>query len=249
MLTPVQGLGQIATIAEAVRRITEALPTWQEDALVELFRQSSVLQERSLMVRCGVVAELVRRYSGGAKRIKATEWQTVATILGERTTVIRELYNIWIHIFSRLGPDEDLALPERFLQQAVRARKYGKDPLEAARYASHMRNVLNPRYSLEEFRQDIRDGLPDPETKKERRIACYECPYYRVSQPDDIMILARAKEEELRDGKIHEILAIGPAPETEYCEFYGIMGEPFYEKRLECKGAPCTENTGCGRSV
>jgi hypothetical protein len=249
MLTPVQGLGQIATISEAVRRITEALPTWQEDALVELFRQSSVLQERSLMVRCGVVAELVRRYSGGAKRIKSTEWHTVATILGERTTVIRELYNIWVHIFSRLGPDEDLALPERFLQQAVRARKYGKDPLEAARYASHMRNVLNPRYSLEEFRQDIRNGLPDPETKKERRIACYECPYYRVSYPDDILILARGKEEELREGKIHEILAIGPAPETEYCEFYGIMGEPFYELRLECKGAPCTENTGCERSA
>jgi hypothetical protein len=199
------------------------------------------------MVRCGVVAELVRRYSGGAKRIKSTEWQTVATILGERTTVVRELYNIWVHIFSRLAPDEDLALPERFLQQAVRARKYGKDPLEAARYASHVRNVVNPRYSLEEFRKDIREGLPDPEAKKERRIACYECPYYRVSQPGNILILARAKEEELREGKIHEILAIGPAPEMEYCEFYAVMGEPFYEVRLECKGAPCTENTGCGK--
>lgn len=239
MLTPVEGLKEIATLDQSVRRIMQALPTWEEDALVELYRQSTVLEERSLIVRAAVVAEFVRRLRGEAKRLPSGAWLRIAQALGEKKRNVWFLYRIWEEILSRLGPDEDLNLPQRLYETALRAKKYGIDPLDAARHASYVRNVLDPHYSRENFLEDIRAGLPDPENRPQKEKApCLSCPHYQAAEEGVALALVRFVGEEANI----EVLALSSEGEgTRYCGKYALMGKDLLVFRWDCpeKGELC----------
>lgn len=237
-LVPAEVLGTLPAISRGLLRMAEALPLWEEEALVELFRQAQELENAGYATRCLICDVLVRRYGGEGERMPRQALEAAGRALSLAPYTVREMATAWRRIFARLQEDLDLGLPASFYQRALRGERYGVDPVEAVRYAAHRRQVLGEKYTAEAFEDDIRRGLPDPEgqaTVQEAVPSCTRCLHWVAAPPGARLFLMKGQET----------LAEAEAEGTHYCGRYGLLRPALGD--LVARAAGCSHYHGGGR--
>lgn len=181
-------IGALQLTTQALQRMARVLPTWEEEHLIEFFRNCAALQNGSYYAQCLVAHILYERYSQNAAPAEAR--RQVARVLQLAPFTVYEMVAAWDRIFAELGV-EDYVLPMGFYQKAIRAEKYGVDPVEAVRYAAHRRQVLGQNYRISDFARDIRVGLPEPESSSPQSTekSCRKCQYLQTAPAGAVLWL------------------------------------------------------------
>lgn len=216
-------IGALQLTAQALQRMAQVLPTWEDEQLVEFFRNCVTLQNGSYYAQCLVAHILYERYLQGATPKEAR--RRVAQVLQLAPFTVYEMIAAWERIFAELGV-EDYALPMGFYQKALRAERYGVDPVEAVRYAAHRRQVLGENYRITDFARDIKRGLPEPEDSPplvEKR-SCRYCLHLKAA-PEGAVLWLMVPQPGSGNTPLPNWfpLAQGAAQGQRYCEALGKL--------------------------
>lgn len=221
----VTGVPQVVGAVQALRQglldLRKTLPTWRDEELAELFAETADLEGAFYAARCYICHLLAQRH-GGAE--DSGGLRAAARILGISYAYARELSSIWGTILARLE-DGFPALPAGFFSRALRARHYGVDPAEAIRHAVHVTAALNHPYSVRQFEQDIRHGLPARDGSPIP--SCSRCSHYVLGRGRLVLI-----------GDDGSPLAEAETEGARYCNQYGLLRSGLGDVRVRAESCP-----------
>lgn len=219
---PAPVIGAVQALRRGILELTKKLELWSDDELAQLFAETSTLEGAFYAARCYVCHLLAQRHGQGDE---PSGLKRAAQILGISYSYARELSAIWSNILGKLE-DNIPSLPPSFFSRALRATQYGVDPVEAISHAIHVREALGQPYSVQQFEQDIRKGLPTGDGTFAP--SCTLCTHYALAAGRLVLIsdngapVAEAETDGMR-----------------YCAKYGILRSGLGDPRV--RAAECPE--------
>lgn len=215
-----QQLRNIQALRDGILGLQKILPTWTDEELAQLFAETADLEGAFYAARCYACHLLAERHGGSENRAGL---RGAASVLGISYAYARELSSIWKSILSKLE-DGLPALPQGFFSRAIRASKYGVDPVDAIRHALHVKEALGRPYSVQQFEHDIRQGLPQEDGSPVK--SCTVCEHY-----------ATGKGRLVLYGEDGEALAEAETEGVRYCAQYGLLRSALGDLRV--RGSDC----------
>jgi len=211
-----QVMDSLHLLATSLWRAKDIVTTWDDDTLIQNHAAFSNAEFACYAASCLICSTLADRYSGTGQG-KEAGYRRAAELLTVSPRTAKDKALVWENILVSVEPDDAVTtLPQDFFSKALSAKRNDVDAIEALRYAVHKRNVLGRGYEANDFRADIRAGLPDPDDEGRYRPilpSCGLCKNHKLSPEDARLFLVWGQET----------LADATAEGQRYCEKYHLL--------------------------
>lgn len=226
-------IGFASGLVDGLWRMKDRLAEWDDDRLRELYMSAGKMGAAAYAMQAYICRLLASRRSGGDGSVSGTGLRGAANYLGISYSTARRLSAVWESVLAPLIEREQEIpdLPPAFFVEAWKGKRYA-DPVEAVKYAVHVRNALGWPYPIRAFRADIRSKLPAPEEREEVIPTCRACQHFQIAPPGAQLLLVVNSA----------VVARGSGDGVEYCarnkmlktrDFVAEASEcPHFEKRI-----------------